>query len=297
MLQNLILEKKSLEKETSHLKQLNTHLENRLQDQEKRLEMVTGELSKTWHVVGKLQKQHQLLHTQEKILRYELAEKRKLLNELKEELEDSRVKWQEAREKNSTTEIQCKQLRTEFAARRLTVNTDDVNSSSIESGYSDERESSSTDEEDEPGYETDVSECNQKPSLSEEIESQPESSEVLDLVQEGIEEIMTNTDDNSETATASTTETDSEKTNLSTNPLDQQADTTTKRSLDEILAGREERLKRLEGQCEQLVTQVTNTAHRSVAIVNKLDDLHEIYGESSSSQQQESANNDENEEE
>lgn len=50
-LKNLILEKKSLEKETSHLKQLNGHLENRLQDQEKRLELVQSELSKTWLVV------------------------------------------------------------------------------------------------------------------------------------------------------------------------------------------------------------------------------------------------------
>lgn len=51
-LKDLILEKKSLEKETNHLKHLNTHLEVRLQDQEKRLEMVSSELNKTWHVVG-----------------------------------------------------------------------------------------------------------------------------------------------------------------------------------------------------------------------------------------------------
>ncbi|VEN41292.1 unnamed protein product, partial [Callosobruchus maculatus] len=51
-LKDLILEKKSLEKETNHLKQLNGHLENRLQDQEKRLEQVQTELSKTWHVVS-----------------------------------------------------------------------------------------------------------------------------------------------------------------------------------------------------------------------------------------------------
>ncbi|KAF2899573.1 hypothetical protein ILUMI_06602 [Ignelater luminosus] len=145
-LKNLILEKKSLEKETMRLKQLNTHLETRLQDQEKRLETVSDELSKTWHVVGKMQKQHQQLHTQEKILRYELAQKRKLLNELKEELEYCREKWLQAREKNSTTEEQWKQLRTEFALRKNT-NSEDLNNSA-ESGYSDERESSSSDEDD-----------------------------------------------------------------------------------------------------------------------------------------------------
>lgn len=51
-LKDLILEKKALEKETGHLKQLNTHLENRLQDQEKRLGTVSAELNKTWHVVS-----------------------------------------------------------------------------------------------------------------------------------------------------------------------------------------------------------------------------------------------------
>ncbi|XP_030767729.1 cingulin [Sitophilus oryzae] len=159
-LKDLILEKKSLEKETGHLKQLNTHLENRLQDQEKRLQSVSCELDKTWHVVGKLQKEHQLLHTQEKILRYELAQKRKLLNTLKEELEYSREKWQQAREKNSKTEKQWKQLRVEFASRKNPV-TSDVYSNSQESGYSDERCTSSDDRcissDDEPGYETDIS--------------------------------------------------------------------------------------------------------------------------------------------
>ncbi|KRT79200.1 hypothetical protein AMK59_8292, partial [Oryctes borbonicus] len=86
-LKSLILEKKSVEKEMTRLKQLNTHLEGRLSDQEKRLVLVSNELSKTWNFVGKMQKQHQQLHTQEKILRYELAQKRKLLTELKEELE------------------------------------------------------------------------------------------------------------------------------------------------------------------------------------------------------------------
>lgn len=98
-LKNLIVEKKALEKETTRLKRLNSHLETRLQDQEKRLEMVSEEVAKTWHVVGKMQKQHQMLHTQENILRYELAQKRKLLNELKEELEYCREKWLQAREK------------------------------------------------------------------------------------------------------------------------------------------------------------------------------------------------------
>lgn len=313
-LKDLILEKKSLEKETNHLKQLNGHLENRLQDQEKRLEMVTKELSKTWHVVGKLQKQHHLLHTQEKILRYELAQKRKLLTTLREELEYSREKWQQAREKNSNTEEQWKKLRTEFASRKKTVIDDYNNSSSIESGYSDEREGISSGSDDEPGYETDVSEYNQK--LTE-----PSSSD-LDLIQNeeqleenivAVEENLTNfEDDNISTNELNVEEAHSnvnqEKTDVSTGsnektsilgvkedtsePIDEQPSTS---SLEERLAAKDERLRKLEGQCQQLVAKVTNTTNKSLAISNKLDNLHEVYGESSSNTTGDSSANNNNE--
>lgn len=187
-LKDLILEKKSLERETGKLKHLNTHLECRLQEQESRLEMVSSELTETWNVVGKLQKQHELLHTQEKILRYELAQKRKLLTELKSELEYSRGKWQEAREKNSTTEKQWEQLRLEFAQRK---NTADDSNNSVESGYSDDKESSD----------------------------------------------------------------------------------------DDVVDEREARLSRLENMTRNLVQQVTDTNIRGGAIGDRLDLLHETYGE------------------
>lgn len=53
-LKDLILEKKSLQKDTNRLKTLYTHLETRLDKQEKRLVSVSLELSKTWHLVGKI---------------------------------------------------------------------------------------------------------------------------------------------------------------------------------------------------------------------------------------------------
>lgn len=98
-----------------------------------------------------MQRQHQQLHTHEKILRYELAQKRKMLNELKQELEYCREKWEQAREKNTNTEEEWRKLRTEFASRKVTV-ADDINNSA-ESGYSDERECSSDDE---PSYSSDT---------------------------------------------------------------------------------------------------------------------------------------------
>ncbi|XP_066151114.1 early endosome antigen 1 [Euwallacea fornicatus] len=290
-LKDLIMEKKSLKKETRHLKQLNTHLENRLQDQEKRLEMVSSELNKTWHVVGKLQKEHQHLHTQEKVLRYELAQKRKLLITLREQLEYSREKRQEAREKNSKTEKQWKQLRVEFASRRNTLLSDEFNNSP-ESGYSDEKCSS----DDEPGYETDVSESGAKNNESNNME------EVEELMDEDM--CSSNIPSNDvKCAEASSSEVSDSPTqqlpapsltsSLGGSPshevLDQESknfsasssfsNNEVQTSFEEKLALREERLKRLEGQCGELMEQVVNTNRKSVSISNKLDNLHEAYGE------------------
>ncbi|XP_023023381.2 uncharacterized protein [Leptinotarsa decemlineata] len=343
-LKDLILEKKALEKETNHLKQLNGHLENRLQDQEKRLELVHSELSKTWLVVGKMQKQHQMLHTQEKILRYELAQKRKLLTELKEELEYSREKWAEARAKNSKTELQWRQLRTEFAARKNTVLNDDLNNST-ESGYSDDRECSSSD--DEPGYETDISECAQKTTGEKGVENEemlPNNERTLpetvgnDLAEEftteanskaaasgyiiqkqQLTDVQNSSEDTGQVFSSDTSgraddgkltsledietyqnevaknpppeetihlpSTSNEDFSSFEGPLDNTPSTsktqTPMRTLEEVLARRDERLRRLEGQAEQLVTKVTNTANRSVVISNRLDDLHGVYGQGS----------------
>lgn len=129
-LKDLILEKNKLVKEVGRLKTLNNHLEHRLGSQEKRLSVVTTELRKTWAVVNKLKAQHKQLHTHEKILRYELQQKRCMLTELKGELEHCRDKWEKARQKNSQTEEDWKKLRKEFAARKSRNE-----SNSAESGY------------------------------------------------------------------------------------------------------------------------------------------------------------------
>ncbi|XP_070158665.1 myosin heavy chain, cardiac muscle isoform isoform X2 [Polyergus mexicanus] len=145
-LKELILEKKHLEKEMNRMKQLNAHLESKLGEQEKRLSMVSAELAKTWNIVGRMQVQHQQLHTHEEILRYELQEKRKMLQELKQELEYCREKWESARQKNTNTELEWRSLRREFAARKALAARDSFNSA--ESGFSDER-GDDTDEEEE----------------------------------------------------------------------------------------------------------------------------------------------------
>ncbi|XP_055540140.1 restin homolog [Wyeomyia smithii] len=149
-LKDLILEKKSLKKETNRLKTLNTHLERRLETQEKRLSAVSLELTKTWHLVGKMQRQHRQLHTQEQILRYHLQQKRRLLSELKEELEYCRLKWSAARQKNIESEDQWRILKADFVARKKQ---DSLNNSG-ESGYSDEQPTDDEDEEYSGGQKT-----------------------------------------------------------------------------------------------------------------------------------------------
>ncbi|XP_048483161.1 early endosome antigen 1 isoform X2 [Plutella xylostella] len=149
-LKELILEKLALIREVNRMKQLNGHLESRLGVQEKRLCLVTTELSKTWHVVGRLRRHHHQLHTHEKILKYELQQKRKLLNELKDELKYCRERWNEAREKNLQSEKDCKQLRAEFSSRKSTAASCNH---SAESGYSDEKltdDSSDSNDDSEP---------------------------------------------------------------------------------------------------------------------------------------------------
>lgn len=130
-LKDLILEKKGLQKETKRLKVLNQHLQQTLNNQEDRLGAVSVEVTKTWHLVNRMQRQHRQLHTKEQVLRYHLQQKRRMLNELKEELETCRHKWTKAREKNEDSQIQWKLLRDEFTSRK-------EKSQSVESGYSDD---------------------------------------------------------------------------------------------------------------------------------------------------------------
>ena len=71
-----------------------------------------------------------------------MHQKRKILNELKAELEYCRKKWALAREKNNESEIQCRALRQEFTLRKI------QDQNSAESGYSDEHPSDADADED-----------------------------------------------------------------------------------------------------------------------------------------------------
>lgn len=91
------------------------------------------------------QRQNRQLHTHEQILCYQLQQKKRLLSELKAELEYCRKKWALARALNSESEEQCKQLRHEFSMRKI------QDQNSAESGYSDEHPSDADADDDEAG--------------------------------------------------------------------------------------------------------------------------------------------------
>lgn len=134
-LKDLILEKRSLQKDTTRLKTLYNHLEKRLDTQEKRLSNVSLELTKTWHLVGKIRRQNRQLHTHEQILCYQLQQKKRIVSELKAELEYCRKKWALAKALNNESEEQMQKIRHEFSMRKI------QDQNSAESGYSDEHPS------------------------------------------------------------------------------------------------------------------------------------------------------------
>ncbi|KAL1129158.1 hypothetical protein AAG570_013689, partial [Ranatra chinensis] len=244
-LKDLILEKNSLVKEVGRLKTLNGHLEERLEQQEDRLSTVTSELHKTWSVVGALREQHKQLHTQEKILRFELKHKREMLTELKKELEICREQWELARQKNVQTEEDWRVLRAEFASRKQ------GGCSSTESGYEDEEATASPVSDVEMAEDSLEEEENEE---SEEKKLSPEAGvEEGNGFQEGVKGIEC------------------------TNDSDQSG--TRQRTAEEMFAAREARLQRLEEQCKCLFSKMSSTSQRGDMISNRLEELHEQYGE------------------
>lgn len=301
-LQDLILEKKSLQKEMNRLKQLNSHLENRLQDQGRRLGLVSSELGKTWHVVGRMERQHQQLHTHEKILRYELQQKRKLLTELKEELEYCKDKWDRAKQKNCESQIEWDKLRIEFASRKIKSN-ESINNS-VESGYSDERVSDEDSDVSDGGIvserkrlkkksksaETDAVDNGAIKDAEEAVDSdilqdeEVASNDGIEVTSEGeIQANLADTEDQSASEVLSKNGENSEEESTVNSPGEPVATSSSSTPnngtcYDDVLATRSARLKKLEEQCYVLVNKVTKTKIKGVQLCNRLEELHNQYG-------------------
>ncbi|XP_059614189.1 cingulin [Phlebotomus argentipes] len=276
-LKNLILEKKSLTKETTRLKTLNCHLERTLQSQEKRLSAVSIELTKTWHLVNRLQRQHRQLHTQEQVLRYQLQQKRRLLLELKEELEYCRQKWAKAREKNEDSEVQWESLRREFANRK-------DGSASAESGYSDDPLSEEEEEEEEEDiksgqevYSEDetMGACGKSLTIPEKDMRKSPHTETLEemfnrISAQGNPQEITQDSEASSADTANATP-EEEPTNSIASTSNATVLTANE---EEYTLRRAARLQRLEEECKTFVARMNENRNRGSQLCNQLDRVH-----------------------
>jgi len=130
-LKDLILEKNTMEEQMMKMKHMNDILCSQVNLHEEKLCDITDELNNTWFYVSKIKEQHKKLHSSEQILRAELAEKRKLLNNIRKELEESKASMDLVKRMNDESEKQCVQLRADFVERKRLL------TSSPESGISD----------------------------------------------------------------------------------------------------------------------------------------------------------------
>ena len=117
-LKDLIYEKKALVTEIERLNTLNVELQRRVVQQETRLVSVSDALHQTWLVVSDLKEDHEKLHNDERIMRYELKEKREILTRLRKELESARAQWQIIRQKNFESEQEYTSIRAMLEERR-----------------------------------------------------------------------------------------------------------------------------------------------------------------------------------
>jgi len=281
-LKDLILEKKSLEKELGQLRNLNGHLESKLHQQERRLSVVLQELKKTWGVVNKMRTQHSQLRTSEAILRYDLQQKRKIVNELKEELQHCNDIWKKARSKTKESEDTWKELKDEFASRRRSrplAADDSMEMNSGESGYSDDRgdDSGSTSEGEDITGDITGSELSSESLITPEETSRPGSSNFT-------ESTVSDENENASSVISfgifTPTPEDprrSQSQEVQDNIRNEQAEAP-KVAFEEMLDARDARLTRMEEQASQLFRKVVRTSNMSVAISNRLEELHEQYG-------------------
>lgn len=107
-------------KELESVKEANISLVKALAQHGQRLSTVTNELDQTWVWLSKLKLQASQLQTDETVMRYELKEKRELLNSLKEQLEISKRQWERIRHQNVANQEEWQSIRDELDERKVT---------------------------------------------------------------------------------------------------------------------------------------------------------------------------------
>lgn len=119
-LKELLSTQTATSKELDTVKEANMSLVKALAQHGHRLSTVTNELDQTWVWLSKLKLQASQLQTDETVMRYELKEKRELLNSLKEQLEVSKRQWDRIRHQNIANQEQWQSIRDELDERKGT---------------------------------------------------------------------------------------------------------------------------------------------------------------------------------
>ncbi|CAL1273692.1 unnamed protein product [Larinioides sclopetarius] len=125
--------------DSSH--KLNDNLISRIQDQELHMKGITKKLEEAHNLLAVMKKQHQKLQSAENIVKYDLQEKRRLLNKLKQQLEATRENCNLVRIKNSKSEAECQDLRREFVRRNKQTSEESgfIDDKGEESGFVDDK--------------------------------------------------------------------------------------------------------------------------------------------------------------
>ena len=105
-LQELLSVQLSAAKELDAVKEANMSLVRALAQHGHRLSTVTNQLDQTWVWLSKIKLQASQLQTDESVNRYDLKEKRELINSLKEQLEVSKQQWERIRHQNDANQEQ-----------------------------------------------------------------------------------------------------------------------------------------------------------------------------------------------
>lgn len=122
-LKELISAQQTAVKELDAIKEANMSLVRALAQHDHQLSTVTSQLDQTWVWFSKLKTQASQLQTDESVMRYDLKEKRQLLNSLKEQLETSKQQWDRIRNQNLANQEEWQSFRNELDGRKVAGST------------------------------------------------------------------------------------------------------------------------------------------------------------------------------
>ncbi|XP_077562578.1 uncharacterized protein LOC144178526 isoform X4 [Haemaphysalis longicornis] len=117
-MQALMQSESQLEKELADCRELNRLLSNKVHEQERKLCGFVQELDRTRILLAGMEETHHKLQTAKAVMKYELQEKKRLLLNLRQQLESTRENCVRVMRSNAESEIEWKSLREEFQSRK-----------------------------------------------------------------------------------------------------------------------------------------------------------------------------------